>query len=158
MVRIDQVDQGRGEIARAILEALPDWFGRQASVDDYVAAVDQMAMLAARAPDGTCVGFLSVKEHSAVAAEAYVLGVVPQWHRRGIGQALFARAGDDLAARGFRYLTVKTLAASHPDAHYAMTRKFYEAVGFEPLEVFPTLWDSGTPCLLMVKPLVGHHP
>ena len=54
-------------------------------------------------------------------------------------------------AQGVRYLTVKTLAADHPDPHYAATRRFYEALGFEPLEVFPTLWDADTPCLLMLK-------
>jgi hypothetical protein len=31
------------------------------------------------------------------------------------------------------------------------TRKFYEAIGFVPLEVFPTLWGSENPCLVMIK-------
>lgn len=158
MVTIELLERGRGEIARAVLAALPDWFGRPASVDAYVAAADHLPMLVARGPDGAVVGFLSLKEHSAVAAEAYVLGVMPEWHRRGVGRALFDRAVSHLAARGFRYLTVKTLAADHPDPHYAMTRRFYEAIGFEPLEVFPTLWDPDTPCLLMVMPLVAPAP
>jgi len=153
MFTIEQLEDGRSEIARAILASLPQWFGRPASVDAYVAAADDLPMLAARTPDGVCVGFLSLKVHTAVAAEAYVLGVAAGWHRKGIGRALFESAALYLTAKSFRYLTVKTLAASHPDPHYAMTRQFYEAIGFEPLEVFSTLWDADTPCLLMVMPL-----
>ena len=48
---------------------------------------------------------------------------------------------------------MKTLAATQPDPNYAATRHFYEALGFLPVEVFPTLWDARNPCLLMVKPL-----
>ena len=112
-------------------------------------------MLVARTPDGTCVGFLSLKAHTAAAVEAYVLGVDRARHREGIGRALFDHAAKCLAGRGYRFLTVKTLAASHPDPHYAATRRFYEAIGLEPLEVFPTLSDSDTPCLLMVRSLAG---
>jgi hypothetical protein len=52
-----------------------------------------------------------------------------------------------------KFLTVKPLAASHPDPFYAKTRARYEAIGFVPLKVFPTLWDPGNPCRLMVKAL-----
>jgi len=54
---------------------------------------------------------------------------------------------------GKEFLTVKTLADTHPDEGYAGTRRFYLAMGFKPLEVFPTLWDEANPCLLMVKRL-----
>lgn len=56
-----------------------------------------------------------------------------------------------LKAEGAHWLTVKTLAASHSDPHYAETRRFYEANGFEPLEVFPDLWGEDMPCLMMVR-------
>jgi ribosomal protein S18 acetylase RimI-like enzyme len=107
-------------------------------------------MLAVKA-DGGHVGFLSVKAHTPVAAEAYVLGVERAWHRRGRGRALFGAAERVLAGQGVRFLTVKTLAASHPDPFYAATRRYYEAIGFEPIEVFPTLWSENNPCLLMLK-------
>jgi len=58
-----------------------------------------------------------------------------------------------LHERGIRFMTVKTLAASHPDPNYAKTRRFYEAIGFLPLEVLPTLWGCSNPCLLMLKPV-----
>jgi hypothetical protein len=49
---------------------------------------------------------------------------------------------------------VKTLAAEHPGAEYAQTRAFYAAMGFLPLEAFPTLWSPYLPVLRLVKPLV----
>ena len=50
---------------------------------------------------------------------------------------------------------VKTLAASHPSPEYAQTRAFYEALGYVPLEVFPTLWAAHLPVLQLVKALGG---
>ena len=85
-------------------------------------------MLVARMADGEVAGFLALKFHTAVAAEAYVLGVRREWHRKGVGKALFAAAEEMAGLRGCRYLTVKTLAASHPDPNYRNTR-LYEALG-----------------------------
>jgi ribosomal protein S18 acetylase RimI-like enzyme len=152
MFEIIDLKDGRGVLARRILSGLPDWFGIPESVDAYVAASELLPMFAVRS-EGNLVGFLSVKAHTPVAAEAYVMGVERAWHRRGCGRALFAAAERMLSAQGARYLTVKTLAASHPDPFYAATRRFYEAIGFEPIEVFPTLWNEENPCLLMLKRL-----
>lgn len=43
--------------------------------------------------------------------------------------------------------------ATSPDPNYAQTRRFYERLGFAPLDVFPTLWSPRNPCLQMVKVL-----
>ena len=48
---------------------------------------------------------------------------------------------------------MKTLDAAHPSPEYARTRAFYHAMGFVDLECFPTLWDAGNPCLVLVKAL-----
>lgn len=153
MTDVVELTEGRGELARAVLSDLPEWFGRPDALLEYVRAADRQTMLALRLDDGRPIGFLSLRAHSPVSAEAYVLGVMRRWHRRGHGRRLFDAAARLLAARGVRNLTVKTLAADHPDPHYAATRAFYEALGFEPLEVFPDLWGAGTPCLLMLKRL-----
>jgi ribosomal protein S18 acetylase RimI-like enzyme len=150
---VHEVVRGRREVARSVLDRLPEWFGRPEALEAYVSGAADLPMFAARGPDGTVIGFLSLREQTAAAVEIFVLGVVQEHHRSGIGSALFAHAEHHFARQGYRYLTVKTLAASHPDPHYAATRRFYEAIGFQPLEVFPTLWDADTPCLLMVKPL-----
>lgn len=151
------LDRGDREVVRSILSELPEWFGIPASLEAYVEAARDMPMAAARTEAGETVGFLSLRRHSPCAAEAYVVGVRRDRHRQGVGRALFAAAERALTGDGLRYFTVKTLAAQHPDPFYARTRRFYEAMGFEPLETFDTLWGEGTPCLLMIK-VIGAPP
>ena len=55
-------------------------------------------------------------------------------------------------AHGQTFITVKTLADTHPDEGYARTRAFHMKLGFIPLEVLP-LWGEDNPCLLMAKML-----
>lgn len=152
-IGIAAVVTGRSDIARGILEALPDWFGRADAREAYIRDVALQPMFVASTASGVPVGFLSLRQTSAVACEAFVLGVLPDRHRLGIGRRLFETAEPVLARDGIRYLTVKTLAADHPDPNYAATRRFYEAIGFVLLEEFPTLWDAATPCALYIKDL-----
>jgi ribosomal protein S18 acetylase RimI-like enzyme len=149
------VHDARGAICREVLESLPEWFGIPASIDAYVSAADGLPMLACFEPAGDVVGFVSVKTHTPTAAEVYVMGVKRAWHRRGIGRALIGAAAQFAHCRGARFLTVKTLSPSNPDPNYAATRLFYEALGFLPIEEFPTLWNADNPCLLMLRPLMS---
>ncbi len=142
----------RSAVCRAVLTALPEWFGIPEARDAYIRDAADLPMLASRI-GAEIVGFLSLKIHTAAAAEAYVVGVRREYHRRGLGRRLFAQAERYLSERGLSLLTVKTLAATHPDPGYAATRRFYEAIGFLPVEVFPTLWGPENPCLLMAKVL-----
>ena len=48
---------------------------------------------------------------------------------------------------------MKSLTTSNDDPNYARTRLFYEAIGFLPIEEFPTLWGPENPCLLMLLSL-----
>jgi ribosomal protein S18 acetylase RimI-like enzyme len=148
---IVELDNGDCNIARVILESLPEWFGLTDPRETFINNAGHLPMIVARTQAEKVVGFLSLKRRTAAATEAYVLGVCREHHGRGCGRAMFDAAERRLAAEGVRYLTVKTLAASNPDPNYAATRRFYEAIGFESIEVFPTLWDEGNPCLLMLK-------
>ncbi|WP_405048659.1 GNAT family N-acetyltransferase [Rhizobium rhizogenes] len=58
------------------------------------------ANVAAFDTDANAIGFLSIKQHSNVAVEAYVLGVLPNKHRQGIGRSLFACAERHLIDKG----------------------------------------------------------
>ncbi len=135
-----------------ILRALPQWFGIEDAIQHYVESISQMPTICAYRDD-QMVGFLSIKLHNPSSAEIYVMGVAPQYHRQGIGNALVLRSESYLKAQRIEFLQVKTLSATHPDPHYAKTRKFYLALGFRPLEEFPTLWGESNPCLLMIKTL-----
>ncbi len=87
------------------------------------------------------------------AAEVYVMGVKRPWHRRGIGRALIEGVVQLAMSQGIQFLTVKTLSPLNDDPNYARTRLFYEAVGFLPIEEFPTLWGPENPCIFMLRPI-----
>ncbi|MDX6486230.1 MAG: coenzyme F420-0:L-glutamate ligase / coenzyme F420:gamma-L-glutamate ligase [Gaiellaceae bacterium] len=146
VVEID-LPAARSQLAEAVLRELPEWFGIEAATQAYVDGVAELPTFST--PDGT--GFLSLKRHLPRAAEIYVMGVLPGQHRRGIGRALVQAAEAWCRVNGIEYLQVKTVADSSPSEEYAGTRAFYEALGFVPLEVFPELWDSHNPALLLVK-------
>jgi ribosomal protein S18 acetylase RimI-like enzyme len=147
-----EVFSDKKKISQGVLDDLPDWFGVPESVDAYVRSVEDLSMFGF-ALDDQIIGFISLKEHNQFVAEAYLLGVKRNWHRRGIGRRLIEHAAVELQGQGFSYLTVKTVASDRPNKEYVGTRRFYEALGFLPVEVFPTLWGSENPCLLMIKSL-----
>ena len=136
----------RSRLAAAVLRDLPDWFGIEAATEAYIRDVASLTTLAAR--DGS--GFLALKKHGPRAAEIYVMGVLRAHHRRGIGRALVAAAEAWCRASGIELLQVKTLGPSHDSEAYARTRRFYEALGFTPLEELDGLWPD-QPALLLVK-------
>lgn len=137
----------RSRLCESILRALPEWFGIEEATAAYIRDVAELPTFAAGEH-----GFVSLKLHGPRAAEVYVMGVLPQRHREGVGTALLAAAEDYLRRRGVDYLQVKTLGPSRPDEGYERTRRFYEAQGFVPLEEIHGLWE-GNPCLLLVKRL-----
>jgi GNAT superfamily N-acetyltransferase len=148
------VTTGAGPICRNILATLPTWFGIPASVDDYVAAADRNPTVVASS-EGTDIGLATLLRHSDYAAEVYVMGVLPEYHRRGVGHAILRHAEAALAADGIEFLQVKTLSARHPDGGYRKTRAFYLAYGFRPLEEFAALWSPDQPALQLVKTVGG---
>ena len=138
----------RSRVCESVLRSLPDWFGIESSIVEYI---DAVATLPTFAVDDDA--FVSLKLHFPTAAEVYVMGVRPDRHRQGLGAALLRTAEEFLSDSRVEYLQVKTLSGSSPDPHYARTRRFYEAVGFRPLEEMPELWDPSNPCLILVKHL-----
>ncbi|MHB1593592.1 MAG: GNAT family N-acetyltransferase [Streptosporangiaceae bacterium] len=98
------------------------------------------------------VGAMLVARHFPETAEIHLLAVEPGLHRSGVGRALVGALERDLIADGVRLLEVKTLGPSHPDAGFALTREFYRAMGFLPVEEITGLWPDN-PCLVLIKVL-----
>jgi ribosomal protein S18 acetylase RimI-like enzyme len=145
------------EAVARLLALLPTWFGIESSNAGYVETARTVpAYLAwpAADPAAAAAGVLLPRQHFPVSAEIYLMAVDPAWHRHGAGRALVTALEADLVATGTRFLQVKTLGPSHPDPGYALTRRFYAAAGFEPLEEIPDLWPEN-PCLIMIKSLPG---
>lgn len=137
---------------RQDIRSLPDWFGIESAILDYVDAVKSMKTWCFEV-DGSVVGFISIKEHNQYSAEVYVMGILNQHQNQEYGRSLLKIAEDYLMKKQFRYLTVITLSESHPDLNYAKTRQFYQKYGFLPLEEFKILRGEGNPCLFLAKSL-----
>jgi ribosomal protein S18 acetylase RimI-like enzyme len=154
MIQITELHEGKADLCREVLDDLPEWFGIPESTAAYVEASAGLSMLAAHVGKQP-VGFVSLKHHTKFASELYVLGVKRRFHRQGAGRALIEAAEKYSLGKGTSFLTVKTLGPTNPAPHYAATRRFYEAVGFVSIEVFPTLWGTENPCLLMIKSIAS---
>lgn len=156
-MEVISLEENKEAVCRRILDALPQWFAVEKAKEDYIHAARDLPMFACIAHEEV-VGFTTLKPHNEYAAEIHSMGVLPQWHRRGVGRHLLRRAERYASEKGLRFLTVKTLAPSHPDERYQLTRRFYRGVGFVPLEELPDLWGSSNPCLLMIKRVGDPHP
>jgi ribosomal protein S18 acetylase RimI-like enzyme len=149
-MHIVEVTHAKGALCAEILATLPTWFGIAKSNAGYVRAVESLPTFAAM-KDGRAIGFLALERRTPFASEIHVMGVRPEYHRHSAGRALVEAAAVRAREDGARFLTVKTLSARAPDAGYARTRAFYEAMGFCAIEEFAELWDPKNPALLMLK-------
>lgn len=155
MIEIQPAALGLSDAVEPILRALPQWFGIEQATQMYICeAGQQPTFLAVDVEhDNGPVGFLTLLRHSPYSAEIYVMGVLPEYHRRGVGRALVYAAERQLRAEGVCFFQVKTLSNKHPDPGYQKTRAFYLAMGFRLLEEFPDLWGAHNPCWQLVKAL-----
>jgi len=151
-LQVRKMESGQGSLCRSILAELPDWFGIPEAVDGYVRDVESMPTFAARS-GGEDVGFVAAREHGSWSVEIVVMGVRPPLHRRGVGQALIEAVEIWARNREHRLLTVKTLGPSGASDAYERTRRFYQAMGFLPVEEIPAVWGPANPCLISIKPL-----
>ena len=75
------------EICLRILHALPAWFGDWKAARQYAKNTRAQFFLCAL-EDEEPIGFLAAEEHTDAACEIAVMGVLPEYHRQGIGCTL----------------------------------------------------------------------
>ena len=155
MIQINKLldNEQKSNITNSILRKLPEWFGIEDSIIEYVNGVKNSDFYAAFYLD-TPVGFISAKSNNEYTSEIYVIGILKEYHNQGIGKNLLETAQEDLNKNKVKFLMVKTLGNSHPDKHYKNTREFYKSVGFYPLEEIKEIWGEKNPCLIMAKTLL----
>lgn len=150
MIQIEN-DEDKKHITRTILEELPEWFGipeaREAYICDSAGKVFFCAM-----ENEKDLGFLYLNETGKDTVELAVMGVLKEYHRKGIGKELFNRAKKAAKEMGYSFVQVKTVQMGKYE-EYDQTNLFYMSLGFKELEVFPTLWDEWNPCQIYVMAL-----
>ena len=98
------------------------------------------------------VGFLYLKQTGKDTVELAVMGVLKEYHRKGIGRALFEYAKESIKESGYSFIQVKTVKMGmYKD--YDCTNRFYISLGFKEFEVLYTLWDENNPCQIYVMAL-----
>lgn len=138
-------------VSRSILESLKDWFEVDESREKYISESADQLFIAAE-EDGKYVGFLTLKQTGNATVELAVMGVLKEYHRKGIGRQMFELARDTARSQGYSFMQVKTVAmGKYPD--YDKTNLFYISCGFKEFEVFPDLWDEDNPCQIYVMAL-----
>ncbi len=144
-------DTEKKNITRYILEALPDWFGIPEAREEYINLSAGKVFFCAFKEDKP-VGFLYLKQTGKDTVELAVMGVLKEYHRNGIGKALFERAKTVACEKGYSFIQVKTVQMGKYE-EYDNTNHFYLSLGFKEFEVFPTLWDECNPCQVYVMAL-----
>ena len=96
-------DSDKRSFARAILEALPDWFGIPEATEEYIADSKGRPFFCAYADD-VPVGFLYLKETGRHTVELAVMGVLKEFHRQGVGRKLFAEAKNEAKRLGYSFI------------------------------------------------------
>jgi len=140
------------DACRALIAALPEWFGIPEANAAYLRNLSLLRSWVALAGKDV-VGAAAVERHFPQSWEVHFMAVHPAHHRHGIGRALLERLESEARADGALWLHVKTLGPSHPDASYARTRAFYESMGFNPLFESTAFWGTANPALILVKAL-----
>ena len=138
-------------IARRILEALHDWFEVDENREKYINDCADWIFFAAKEKD-EYVGFLCLKETGSETVELAVMGILKEYHRKGLGRALFEEAKKMAVEAGYYFMQVKTVKMGvYPD--YDITNKFYKSLGFKELEVIEEIWGKENPCQIYVMAL-----
>lgn len=146
---INVLDENKKEkICKEILKSLPDWFGIPESIAEYAHDSRKLPLWIDIEKEQVR-GFIVLKETSQYTVEIYVIGVKQEFHRLGIGRALFYTFYQYAKEKGYEFIQVKTVQEGHYDA-YDKTNAFYKSVGFRELECFPTYWCESNPCQIYV--------
>jgi ribosomal protein S18 acetylase RimI-like enzyme len=154
MILIQKIEEEltKSEVTEKILRDLPEWFGNEKSLIEYIEEVRDKVFYCAY--DGEdAIGFICIKSHNEFTADIYVTGILKQYHRQGLGRRMVSIAEEYLKESGYKFFMVKTLGESSDYEFYRRTREFYKSVGFYPLEEIKEIWDADNPCLIMVKAL-----
>lgn len=134
-------------ISRNVLEALRDWFEVDESREKYILDCAGWIFLAAKEED-QYVGFLCLKETGRETVELAVMGVLREYHRKGLGRALFEEAKKTAKEKGYSFMQVKTVKEG-VYADYDITNRFYQSLGFKEFEVIEEIWGKENPCQII---------
>lgn len=110
MIEIKSIidNEKKSRITNYILGELPEWFGIEESIVEYVEEVKKYDFYAAYSQDKV-VGFISLKYNNKYTAEVYLIGVLKEYQNNHIGRRLIEVAEEVLIKNKIKFFMVKTL-------------------------------------------------
>jgi len=114
-----------------VAKALPEWFTEGGVKNIAVDILFQKGFVAIY--DDTVVGFISFFVSEAAGHIGW-MGIVPSYHRKGMGKKLLEKLFSELKAKGVKEVLVNTLGDSVEYEPYEKTRIFYRSAGFTDFE------------------------
>lgn len=135
-------------ICKNILNQLPEWFGKDDGITQYVKE-SRTSHLWAAVEDDKSVGFIMMKETSSYTVEISVMGVLKEYQRKGIGTELLKVFYEFAKNNNYEFIQVKTVKCGKY-ASFDITNSFYKKIGFKELECIESLWDKDNPCQIYV--------
>ncbi|MDO4719513.1 MAG: hypothetical protein Q4A78_02515 [Peptostreptococcaceae bacterium] len=83
-------------------------------------------------------------------ADIFVMGVMKEYHRKGVSHALYREYEKMAKKLGYSYSQVKTVQTGHYK-EYDITNQFYISMEYKELECLPELWNPWNPCPIYIK-------
>lgn len=152
--RIAELRADQAKLVGQILRQLPDYFGFESAIVDYVDNARQPEFKTFVALDNSdkALGFIMITMNNEFTAQIWVMGVVPKSHGLGIGKALLAEAEKDSKARNRRFIMAKTVGPRDNDPNFLKTLSFYQRNGYTMVIELDYIW-KGSSCAILVKQL-----
>lgn len=148
MIKYIEDENIREKICRNILKQLPEWFGQEDGISRY-AKESRDSYLWVDIENNKPVGFIVMKETSPYTVEISVMGILKEYHRKGIGTELFKSFYNFSKNNNYEFIQVKTVKNGKYSS-YDITNAFYKKVGFRELECMDNLWDEDNPCQIYI--------
>jgi ribosomal protein S18 acetylase RimI-like enzyme len=147
-INIRNYEKSDSEQLIDIAKALPEWFTENGIKHMQIDLRYQQGFVALN--DSQIVGFLSFFVTEGIGHLGWI-GILPEFHRQGIGRKLVEHLISELKQVGIHELRVNTLGDSVEYEPYERTRAFYRSIGFED---FQRIKQDDPQCpeqLIMVK-------
>lgn len=146
VIRIEE-DRAKQRIAEGILAALPEWFGIPEARAEYVwESADKIFLCAMEQEEPA--GFLYLKETGKDTMEIAAMGVRKEFHRRGVGKALFERQRPSQRKTAIRFFRSRPCKWGNMKAMMPPTG-FIKRLGSRNWKCFRLCGTPGTPARSM---------
>lgn len=150
--RIEEQKSNQDKLVSRVLNALPDYFHFESAINNYceIAKDIHYTTYAAVMKNGEKAGFATLVMNSETTAEIWIMGVLPEFHRQGVGSALLETVHEECRKSGRQYIMVRTIGPRENDPFYLKTLTFYRKNGYEMLAEFDDIWQDFS-CAMMLK-------